>query len=364
MIRKTTRRAMLALTLGAGAAALGGCRYARANAQPQPDEQLPIVDPTAAAQAEAEPAAPARAAGRPARPQAAPPVGRGRAAAPASGRSVEQLTVDGVERQYVRYEPAGLDETASVPLVLVLHGRGGTGPIAELLYDMNEQADAHGFVVAYPTALGDPPTWHSGLGMGGGQGDDVAFIRALVEREASRRPLDRARIFVCGHSSGAMMSYRLAGEASDLFPAVGIVAGAVGMRGPNGATMTIQKPDRPVSIIHFHGTADPLVPYTGGTRRGPAGFVPVADSIRFWVDADGCDPTPTTETIGVARRETYGNGRDGSEVTLWTIDGGGHGWPKETGRSNVAVTPAGISATELIWAFFAAHPRGAVSRTF
>jgi poly(3-hydroxybutyrate) depolymerase len=44
-------------------------------------------------------------------------------------------------------------------------------------------------------------------------------------------------------------------------------------------------------------------------------------------------------------------------VTLWTIEGGGHGWPKTTGRSNVAVSPAGIAATELIWAFFEAHPR-------
>jgi polyhydroxybutyrate depolymerase len=160
-----------------------------------------------------------------------------------------------------------------------------------------------------------------------------------------------------------MMSYRLAGEASDLFAAVGIVAGAVGVRGPNGGTITIPKPARPVSVIHFHGTNDPLVPYNGGRQGRPAGFVSVADSIAFWVDANGCDPTPAGETVGVARRETYAGGRDGAEVTLWTIEGGGHGWPKQTGRSTVAVSPSGISASELTWAFFAAHPRGAVSRT-
>jgi polyhydroxybutyrate depolymerase len=153
------------------------------------------------------------------------------------------------------------------------------------------------------------------------------------------------------------MSYRLAGEASDLFPAVGVVAGAIGYRLPNGSLLTIPKPDRPVSVIHFHGTQDPLVAYNGGTRRGPAGFVSVADSIGFWVQQNGCDPTSTGETIGPSHRETYSGGRDGSEVTLWTIEGGGHGWPKVDGRANVAVTPAGISATELIWAFFAAHPQ-------
>ena len=289
--------------------------------------------------------------------------GRRSARAAASGRSVEQLTVDGVARRYVRFEPPGLDPAATVPLVLVLHGRGGSGTIAERLYEMNEQSAAHGFVVAYPDALGDPPTWHSGLGMGGSEADDVAFIRTLVEREGRTRPLDAQRIFACGHSSGAMMSYRLAGEASDLFAAVGIVAGAVGVRGPNGGTITIPKPARPVSVIHFHGTDDPLVRYDGGSQRGPTGFLSVADSIAFWVDADGCDPTPATETVGVARRETYSGGHDGTEVTLWTIEGGGHGWPKQTGRPNVAVSPSGISATELTWAFFAAHPREAVSRT-
>ena len=270
--------------------------------------------------------------------------------------------VDGVTRRYVRYEPPGLDPATAVPLVLVLHGRGGNGTIAERLYEMSDQAALHGFVVVYPDALGDPPTWHSGLGLGGSQGDDVAFIRALVEREAGTRALDQRRVFTCGHSSGGLMSYRLAAEASDLFPAVGIVAGSVGVRGPNGRTITIPKPPRPVSVIHFHGTDDPLVPYNGGSPSRPAGFVSVAESIRFWVAENGCDPTPTTETVGVARRETYAGGRDGAEVTLWTIEGGGHGWPKVGGRSSVGVSPAGISATELIWGFFAVHPRGATGR--
>jgi polyhydroxybutyrate depolymerase len=122
--------------------------------------------------------------------------------------------------------------------------------------------------------------------------------------------------------------------------------------------LTIPKPPSPVSVIHFHGTDDPLVAYNGSSTRGEAGVVSVADSIAFWVAQDGCDPTPaSTETVGVSQRQTYGGGRDGSEVTLWTIQGGGHGWPKVDGRASVAVSPAGLSATELIWAYFAAHGR-------
>jgi polyhydroxybutyrate depolymerase len=108
-------------------------------------------------------------------------------------------------------------------------------------------------------------------------------------------------------------------------------------------------------VIHVHGTDDQLVPYQGGGgRRG--GFLSVAKSIDFWVDQDGCDPSPETETTpdGGATRRTYRGGRAGTEVTLWTIDGGGHEWPgwSLAGRRD----SAGLSATDLIWQFFAAHP--------
>jgi polyhydroxybutyrate depolymerase len=324
-MRKMQRRALLGLIGGAGLAVLTGCRRATASS---------------AAAAPAHPTTPARAS--------------------QAGRSMQQVTTGGVTRRYVRYEPPGLDAATPAPLVLVLHGRGGSGTIAERLYDFRQQSDTNGFVVAYPDALGDPLTWHAGLGLGGAQADDVEFVRALVAQEAALRPIDPARTFVCGHSSGAMMTYRLAAEASDLFPAVGAVAGTIGVRRPNGAALTIPQPQRPVSVIHFHGTDDALVPYGGGTGRAPVTFLSVADSIAFWVANNGCDPTPTTETIGVSRRETYAGGRDGSEVTLWTIEGGGHGWPRVGGRESVGVSPAGIAATALIWAFFAAHGRALV----
>jgi polyhydroxybutyrate depolymerase len=322
-MRKPQRRALLGLIGGAGLAVLTGCRRTAASAA------------------------------APAGPIVIARVSQG-------GRSAQQVTIGAVTRRYVRYEPPGPDAATPAPLVLVLHGRGGNGTIAERLYDFRAQSDAHGFVVAYPDALGDPPTWHAGLGLGGAHDDDVQFVRALIAQEAAIRPIDPARTFVCGHSSGAMMTYRLAAEASDLFPAVGAVAGSIGIRRLNGAALTIPQPPRPVSVIHFHGTDDALVPYGGGTGRSPTSFLPVADSVAFWVAHDGCDPTPSTETIGVSRRETYTGGRDGSEVTLWTIEGGGHGWPTVGDRASVGLSLAGIGATELIWAFFAAHGRAVV----
>jgi len=344
-----TRRAMLALTLGAGAAALSGSLSARASSAPP-------VPPTQTVTAGTTPAASARRA-------PATGVGAGAVArqAATAGRSVHQLTVGGVSRRYVRHEPTGLDPATPAPLVLVLHGRGGNGAIAERMYDMNDLADTYDFVVAYPDALGDPPTWNADFLHQRAEPDDVGFIRALVEQEARTRPIDAARTFACGYSSGAMMTYALAAEASDLFPAVGIVAGTIGVQGRSGMASTVRTPPRPISVIHVHGTDDELVPYNGGSQRGPAGFVSVADSVRFWVAHNGCDPTPTTEQRGPSRRETYAGGQDGADVTLWTVQGGGHTWPKPTSPPAPAGTMAGISATDLIWAFFQAHPRAGSS---
>ena len=191
---------------------------------------------------------------------------------------------------------------------------------------------------------------------------DVAFIRALVDRERAVRPLDSLRTFACGHSSGAIMSYRLAAEASDLFAAVGVVAGTIGYQLANGRAWNFGEPQRPVAVIHFHGTDDPLVPYNGGSRRGEGnGVISVAESISFWVSHDGCDSTPAqqeTSPDGRSTRQTYSGGRDGTEVTLWTTQGGGHEWPGWTpAQASPQRARSDISATNLIWQFFAAHPR-------
>ena len=68
-------------------------------------------------------------------------------------------------------------------------------------------------------------------------------------------------------------------------------------------------------------------------------------------------PSQETTADASVTRQTYGGGLDGTEVTLWTIQGGGHEWP---GWAPAVRRPEGgsstVNATELIWEFFAAHP--------
>ncbi|MCC7370251.1 MAG: hypothetical protein IT306_17640 [Chloroflexi bacterium] len=362
--RTASRRAFLALALGTSASLLGGCGAARAQASGAASQPTGATAQAGASGAASQAGATGGAiVGPRARPATTPAV-RGAPSGQAVNRSVQTLRVGEVERRYIRYEPGGLDPSAPAPLLVALHGRGGNGRVSELMFRFNELADQHRFVVAYPDALGNPPTWNEGfVGLPGGpyRPDDIGFIRALVDREGRARFLDARRLFVCGHSSGALMTYRLAAEAADLFAAAGAVAGSAGYTRPSGQTQTVQQPSRPISIVHVHGTADPLVPYNGGdgnaNRNGD--FISVADTISFWVKANRCTPTPTTETTGPVRRDTYGGGADGAEVTLWTLDGGGHEWPRTTAAVRRNIPTSSMSASEEIWAFFAAHGRTA-----
>ncbi|MCJ7530116.1 MAG: hypothetical protein MUO64_03695 [Anaerolineales bacterium] len=54
--------------------------------------------------------------------------------------------------------------------------------------------------------------------------------------------------------------------------------------------------------------------------------------------------------------ETWGNCREGADVILYTTEGGGYSWPGSDILPQLGITTKDINATDVIWAFFAAHP--------
>jgi hypothetical protein len=156
-------------------------------------------------------------------------------------------------------------------------------------------------------------------------------------------------------SNGGMMAYRLGCRMADRLAAIAPVAGALNEEAC--------APAAPLSVVAFHGTADRHVPYDGGV--GPASFYPREDravsyAVSFWVGQNGCAPTPATETSasGAIVKDAYGGGAGGTEVVLYTIRGGGHAWPGAVGPVAGDEPTQEISASELMWEFFARHPKG------
>jgi polyhydroxybutyrate depolymerase len=251
-----------------------------------------------------------------------------------------------------------------LPVVLVFHGGLGNAELMERFCGLSQKADEAGFIAVYPNGTGRMEralTWNGGNCCGyavQNHVDDVAFTRAVLDDLATRVKVDPRRVYATGMSNGAIMAYRLASELSDRIAAIAPVSGPMG-------TATC-KPNRPVSVIHFHGTADEFAPFAGGSgRKSLAGikFYSVEQTIHAWVKADDCKEQPLTEFLPDKNDGTrvkvkkYSGGREGAEVFLVVIEGGGHAWPGKKPRVNfLGKSTKTVSANDLMWDFFERHP--------
>lgn len=248
------------------------------------------------------------------------------------------LTIGGLQRTYLVHAPAG---GAPVGLVLNLHGAGQTGGQQAALTGYDAVADQYGFVVAYPDGI--DLSWADGRGASvpDRQGiDDVGFLAALIDRLSVEYGIPAGRVFVTGMSAGAFMANRLACDRADLISAIAPVSGTLGMGVPCA-------PSRAVSVLQIHGTADQVVPYSGGGMigRGGASEIVSAPALTgLWAAVDRCASPPTPSPAEVPRLVAAGCA-GGAEVVLVSIKGGGHIWPADQA----------INASQASAQFFAAH---------
>jgi polyhydroxybutyrate depolymerase len=281
-------------------------------------------------------------------------------------RQARSLTVGGRKRTYHVHVPPGYGRHKPAPVVLALHGATMTGPLMAWFSGLDRKADEAGFLAVYPEGTGGRWShyWNGGDCCGPAvraDVDDVAFVDALLDDLAGAYDVDPRRVFATGVSNGAMMAYRLASELSGRVAAIAPVAGTM-------ATETCQ-PQRPLSVLHFHGTEDEYVPFAGGKGRKSLTGVhhrSVEHSVRAWVRANGCREEPATETLPDRARDgttvaikTYGGGGGGAEVVLVVIEGGGHTWPgREPGTRVLGRSTRNVAANDLMWEFFERHPLG------
>lgn len=187
------------------------------------------------------------------------------------------LTSEGDEREFIVTVPDSVNESNSVPVVIVIHGTNSSG---QIFHDNPNfwipKAEQEGFIVVHPTALvhchidngnektvtkwsfgdlGQNDTEMGGLPLCEGQtlANDLEFFDMMVDILKTEYPVDENRIYVTGNSNGAGMGLRLAAERSDVFAAIAVNAGA--------QSLFIEKPDdsRPISILFTVGAKDHLL---------------------------------------------------------------------------------------------------------
>ncbi len=247
--------------------------------------------------------------------------------------------------------PASYAPSVRTPIVINLHGYSYDGLGQARVSKLLALSDAQGFIAVHPEGHHIPRGWNGGVCCGSAASsgtNDSAWIGTVIDALEAKVCVDTDRVFAMGLSNGAFMAHRLACELSDRIAAIGAVAGVVGIPGCN--------PPRPVPVIHVHGTSDNTIPYNGG---GFNNNEPVATTINRWSTHNGCTAAPaTTFENGDATCVTRGGCTAGADVTLCTIEGGGHQWPGGESIGILSGTKSDdLDATAAIWAFFAAHPR-------
>jgi polyhydroxybutyrate depolymerase len=280
------------------------------------------------------------------------------------GDHTRTLTAGDLKRTYLVHIPRSYDASKPFPAVLIFHGGGSNAEQMVKFCGLNETADKAGFIAVYPSGTGLLP---NALTFNGGNCcayamlnkiDDVGFTRAVLDDLAKVVNVDAKRVYATGMSNGAIMAYRVASELSERIAAIAPVAGPMGTEQCS--------PKRPVPVMHFHGTDDQFAPFKGGKGEkslSSTDFYSVEHSIGCWVKADGCNTEPAVVELPdqakdgtKVTRKSYGGGKEGAEVVLLVIDGGGHTWPgRQPALKVLGKSTRNISANDLMWEFFQKH---------
>lgn len=243
-----------------------------------------------------------------------------------SGLETVNIQVDGLTRTYLLYVPPGDSTTNRLPLVLVYHGAGDTASNTTNEMGLLALAEQrHNMIIVYLQGVddtwnddaGDPPAEQQNV-------NDIGFTKAVLNKVESRYYVNRSRVVATGISNGAILVELLGCRIASDLTLIAPVEGQIANRFANNC-----KPGRPVSVYEVHATADPEIPYKGGTFGGDGGPVTVLSataSAKRWATLDHCVRRGSLTRSGSLIMR-YQKCRDDVTVTLNSVLGGSHEWP-------------------------------------
>jgi polyhydroxybutyrate depolymerase len=248
----------------------------------------------------------------------------------APGVAEQRLTSGGRERTYRLFVPPSYDGRTRLPLVLDLHGSGGTAERQAATSRFEALAAREGVLVATLQAGTEGNRWN--VPITAERPDDVQYVSDVIDHVAARACTDTARVYATGFSGGARMSSLLACKLNSRIAAIAPMAG---LRWPGPCE------GRAIPVLTFHGLADPQNTYDGHVEgRGGEWVESVPEALAGWAGHNGCrgeavleDPPGPLSTLRYAGCN--------AEVRLVRIDGLMHQWARDE-----------VDATAAMWEFF------------
>lgn len=257
----------------------------------------------------------------------------------------------GLERTAWLYVPENADRV-DMPLVVVLHGYGGTAPDGS--FKFFELADKEGFAICWPQGAKDGTghnCWNVGYPFQSDYKiDDTAYLRRLVKKLQKEYGASTKNVFLTGMSNGGEMCYKMAAEHPETFSAIASIA---------GLTLTAMSTSyrKPVPFFEIHGTEDNISAWNGdpANEGGWGAYLAVPVAVGHIVSANHCVSLEESE-IPAQRKQVIlhhykgglpaWKGGPSADVFLYEVRGGDHSWSE-----------AYVPTCDLVWEFFSKYLR-------
>jgi polyhydroxybutyrate depolymerase len=258
-------------------------------------------------------------------------------------------------RAYLAFLPK---EAKGAPLIVALHGGGGSARGFARNIGLAGPAMAAGYAVIFPDGTGSwgRHTFNAGFCCGSaarGGVDDLGFLDRAIADAKTRFALDPGPVAITGLSNGAMMAETYAATRPAAVRALIAVSGTLDLaRFP---------PKGKVPALFVHGTADQNVPFDGGLGArsyNKIGFTPVKAVVAAFLAPWGSglqrqDQQGARDAQGYSVNETTYSSAGHPVLRLVAVQGGDHGWPGSNSARRLRRMPNDLSANALLLAFLA-----------
>ena len=222
----------------------------------------------------------------------------------------QQIDGNMISRPVIIKTCAKIDNLKSYPIVIALHGRGGSNK--NWVQPLSKFTNSGEFIGVYPQ--GHLNSWN--LGQEPSNADDIAFISNVIDTLLSYSNVDENKIFAVGNSNGSGMVNVLGGVNKRL-KAIAPIASQLTER------TEIKSNAIPLSVFQVNGDQDLLIPIGGGMKLGHP-FLSVSESAKKWASNFNCNQYVAVEETEQSISVTYFDCDDSVVVKYLVLKGAGH----------------------------------------
>lgn len=222
----------------------------------------------------------------------------------------QQIDGNMISRPVIIETSAEIDHLKSYPIVIALHGRGGSNK--NWVQPLSKFTNSGEFIGVYPQ--GHLNSWN--LGQEPSNADDIAFISNVIDTLLSYSNVDENKIFAVGNSNGSGMVNMLGGVNKRL-KAIAPIASQLTER------TEIKSNAIPLSVFQVNGDQDLLIPIGGGMKLGHP-FLSVSESAKKWASNFNCNQYVAVEETEQSISHAYFDCDDSVVVKYLVLKGAGH----------------------------------------